>query len=78
MSKNSDGSYNCFPIIPVRYRPTRFIYGEFEGVFAVTGDAVNSEDISQIQVSSGVFETYVYFQNVSREDSRHYAALRLR
>jgi len=70
--KNIDGSYPLFPLILMSSLPYKNIFGEFDGVFAVWGDRVITEDDITFEG-----KTYKVFQNCRRSYPQNFWALRL-
>jgi len=69
---NIDGSYSMFPFILAATLADKNIFGEFQGVYAVFGDAIVSEDI----ITYGG-KTYLVFQNCYHTDANSFWALLL-
>jgi hypothetical protein len=76
LQADSDGGFPMFPIITSRQYPTPVVFGEFEGIYAVPGEGLNSLDISILGTSADPIE-YVFFQNVTTSTSDKFAALRI-
>jgi hypothetical protein len=69
---NIDGSYSMFPLILVASLTNKNIFGEFQGVFAVFGDGIVSEDVITYDG-----KTYLVFQNCYHIGAHNYWALLL-
>jgi hypothetical protein len=70
--ENVDGSYSIFPTIVWGNSPANDVYGELDGVYAVTGFGSAAENLIEID---GV--DYLVVQNVHRTQRWHYSAIRL-
>lgn len=69
--KGIDGTYVVFPVTLTDSYPKN-VYGDFEGVFAISGESNASENIAQI---SGV--DYLVVQNTFRTSINEFAAFKL-
>jgi hypothetical protein len=67
-----DGTYVTFPTTLTRSTPTKDVFGDLDGVYAISGEANASENIAQI---SGV--DYLVVQNTFRTAIDHFAAFKL-
>lgn len=72
LRENLDGSYSVMPLVFVGTNPENDIYGEIDGVYAITGHNQASEDIINIGANN-----YLVFQNMHRTARYQYAALKL-
>ena len=74
LKSNIDGTYRLFPVIPYTLSgyPNANIYGELDGVKAVPGIGLNSEDT----LTDGG-DSYVVFQDTFRTQNKTYWALKL-
>lgn len=72
IGKNQDDTYGLLPIVIHGNYSGGNNWGEFEGVFFVTGEAEASEDVQVIGS-----DNYLVVQNTYRADRRSYAAIKL-
>ena len=72
LQMNIDGSYPLFPLIVCGDSPNINFYGELQGIYAVPGEQLASEDKITI---SGI--DYIVFGNCFRTGTKDYCALKL-
>lgn len=70
--QNIDGTYQIYPATLCANNPSPDIFGELDGVFAVSGFSAASEDVITVE---GI--DYLVVQNVFRTSRFYYAAIRL-
>jgi len=72
LQMNIDGSYPLFPLVVCGDEPNKNFYGEIQGLFALPGEQLASED--KITISG---TDYIVFGNCFRTGTNDYVALKL-
>jgi hypothetical protein len=72
LQMNIDGSYPLFPLIICGKYPNKNFYGEFQGIFALPGEQLASED----KITIGGID-YIIFGNCFRTGTNDYCALKM-
>jgi hypothetical protein len=72
LRENIDGTYNLIPLILCSSTPTKDVYGDLDGAYAIPAFSAASEDIVEIDG-----DDYLIIQNVFRTQRYYYVALKL-